>query len=46
MILMDGADLYAVLEGRIDLVEMLQRKYRHAVQTGETMLTVSQVLSE
>jgi hypothetical protein len=44
MILMDGLDLYAVLEGRVDLVELLRRKYRHAAQTGEVLLTVSAVL--
>ncbi len=46
MILMDGADLYAVLEGRIDLVDLLRRKYRHAAQTGEIMLKLSAVLGE
>ncbi|HWK26357.1 MAG TPA: hypothetical protein VNS09_07345 [Solirubrobacter sp.] len=45
MILMDGTDLYAVLEGRIDLVELLQRKYRHAAQTGEALLPVSTILA-
>src|ERR1700678_980302 len=34
MILMDGADLMAVLEGRIDLVQLLHRKRREASQTG------------
>jgi len=46
MILMDGVDLYAVLEGRIDLVDLLRRKYRHAAQTGEIMLSASAVLSQ
>ena len=44
MILMDGSDLYAVLEGRVDLVELLRRKYRHAAQTGDIMLSVAAVL--
>ncbi len=34
MILMDGADLMAVLEGRIDLIQLLLRKRRSAAQTG------------
>lgn len=45
MILMDGVDLYAVLEARIDLPDLLRRKYRHASQTGEIMLAASAVLS-
>ena len=38
MILMDGADLWAVLEARIPLTEMLRRKRRHAAQTGEDLV--------
>jgi hypothetical protein len=34
LILMDGSDLSAVLEGRIDLPELLGLKRRHAAQTG------------
>jgi hypothetical protein len=34
VILMDGTDLMAVLEERIDFVTMLVRKKRHAAQTG------------
>lgn len=45
IILMDGADLMAVLEGRIDLVTMLLRKRRHASQTGEIYLPVHELLS-
>jgi hypothetical protein len=41
MILMDGADLWAVLEARIPLSEMLRRKRRHAAQTGQILLRVS-----
>jgi len=44
MILMNGIDLYAVLEGRIDLVDLLRRKHRHASHTGEIMLSVSSML--
>lgn len=35
MILMDGSDLMAVLEGRIDLIQLLLRKRRYAAQTRE-----------
>jgi hypothetical protein len=45
LILMDGADLYAVLDDRIDLRELLRRKRRHAAMTGEILLTVTQILS-
>lgn len=40
MILMDGADLWAVLEARVPLVEMLRRKRRHAAQTGEILFCI------
>jgi hypothetical protein len=45
MILMDGSDLMAVLEGRIDLLELLLRKRRHAAETGRVFLPIHQVLS-
>jgi len=35
MILMDGADLMAILENRISLKDMLYRKRRHAVEKGD-----------
>lgn len=44
MILMDGADLMAVLEGRIDLTQLLLRKRRHAAQTGNIYLKVQDIL--
>jgi hypothetical protein len=44
IILMDGADLMAVLEERIDFVSLLLRKKRHASQTGKIYLRVHQVL--
>lgn len=44
MILMDGGDLLAVLEARIDLVELLRRKHRHAAQTGQILLTVREII--
>ncbi|HEX6395658.1 MAG TPA: restriction endonuclease [Acidimicrobiales bacterium] len=44
LILMDGADLYAILEGRISLTEALERKRRHAAETGSPMLPISQMV--
>jgi len=38
MLLMDGADLMAVLENRVDLKDMLFRKRRHASDTGDIFL--------
>ncbi len=38
MLLMDGTDLMAVLENRIDLKDMLFRKRRHASDTGDIFL--------
>jgi len=40
MLLMDGSDLMAVLEQRIDFVDLLRRKRRHASQTGEIYLPI------
>lgn len=44
LILMDGADLMAVLEERIDFVSLLLRKKRHAAQTGEIYLPIQKIL--
>jgi restriction endonuclease Mrr len=44
MILMNGADLNAILDNRITLHEMLYRKRRHASQTGNIYLPVVQIL--
>jgi len=44
MILMDGSDLMAVLEGRIDLIQLLLRKRRHASQTGNIYLRIHELL--
>jgi restriction endonuclease Mrr len=44
IVLMDGADLMAVLEERIDFVTLLLRKKRHAAQTGEIYLRVHEIL--
>lgn len=44
IILMDGSDLMGVLEGRIDLVQLLLRKRRHAAQTGNIYLRIHEIL--
>jgi hypothetical protein len=44
MLLMTGSDLYTVLDGRVDLVDLLQRKYRHASQTGEVLFEANRML--
>jgi len=44
IILMDGADLMAVLEERIDFVSLLLRKKRHAAQTGDIYLWLHEIL--
>jgi hypothetical protein len=44
MLLMTGADLYAVLDARVDLVELLKRKHRHASQTGDILLEAHALL--
>jgi hypothetical protein len=44
MILMNGADLNAILDDRIDLHEILYRKRRHASQTGDIYLPVDKIL--
>jgi hypothetical protein len=38
MILMDGADLSAVIEGRISLPDLLRRKRQHAARTGDIFI--------
>lgn len=44
IVLMDGADLMAVLEERIDFVTLLLRKKRHASQTGNIYLRVHEII--
>jgi hypothetical protein len=44
MILMDGNDVMAVLEGRIDFVQLLLRKRRCAAQTGNIYLRIHDIL--
>lgn len=46
LILMDGGDLHAVLDERIDLRELLRRKRRHAAMTGVILITAAQVLGQ
>jgi hypothetical protein len=45
MILMDGSDLMAVLEGRIDLLLLLFKKRRCAAQTGNIYLKIHEIIS-
>lgn len=45
MLLMDGSDIMAVLEGRIDLVHLLLRKRRTAAQTGNIYLKIHEILT-
>jgi len=40
LFLVDGVDLVAVLEKRIDLRDLLRRKRRHAAQTGNIFISV------
>ena len=44
LILMDGADLMAVLVERKELPHLLLRKRRHASETGEIFITVATIL--
>ena len=44
ILLLDGAHLLAVLEGRIDFVSLLTRIRRHAAQTGKLYLPMNQIL--
>ena len=45
ILLMDGSDLMAVLEGRIDLFQLLLRKRRHASRTGNIYLRIHEILT-
>jgi len=44
MLLMDGSDFMAVLEGRIDLIQLLLRKRREASQTGNIYIRLHEIL--
>lgn len=46
IILMDGMDLSAVLDQRIDLHHLLFRKRRHASETGEIYYPANKILNE
>lgn len=45
IMLADGADLMAILDSRIDLPELLREKRRHAAQTGNVMISATEILS-
>lgn len=45
IILMDGGDLMAILEERIDFTSLLLRKKRHAAQTGGIYLSYYQMVA-
>ncbi len=45
LLLMDGGDLAAVLEGRIDLKELMASKRRHAARTGAIYYTYREMAS-
>lgn len=45
IILMDGSDLMAVFEERIDFTSLLVRKKRHAAQTGGIYLSYYQMVA-
>lgn len=44
VILMDGEDLLYVLENKIDYLELLRNKKRHAAETGESFLSVKKMI--
>jgi len=44
MILMDGSHLMAVIESRIDLMQLLLRMRRHASQTGNIYLRIHDIM--
>jgi hypothetical protein len=41
---MDGADIAAVLEGRIGLPKLIDGKKQHAAQTGKIMISAFQLI--
>ena len=45
VLLMDGADLLAVLDQRIGLTDLITRKRRHAALHAEIMLPISRILA-
>lgn len=45
VILMDGGDLNAVIDGRLELPDLLRRKRQHAARTGEVFVSAYQLLA-
>ena len=45
LLLADGSDLMAVLEGAIRLEELLLRKRRHAAETGDPYLSAREIFA-
>jgi hypothetical protein len=45
LVIMDGADLYVVLDNRVRLDDLIRAKKRHANETGSCYLPASQVVS-
>jgi hypothetical protein len=41
---MDGTDLFTARDGRISLIEVLERKRRNAAEAGSPMLHVGEML--
>jgi hypothetical protein len=44
MILMDGSDLSAIIDGRIPLPDLLRRKRQHAARTGDVLVNAYKLL--
>lgn len=44
LICMNGMDLISVLEGQVDLVDLLRRKRAHAAQTGNVFVSAKDIL--
>jgi hypothetical protein len=44
LLIMTGGDLMAVLDQRIDFVTLMQRKKKHAAQTGGTLFEAHEML--
>jgi hypothetical protein len=45
LLLMHGTDLYAILDRKIDLRDLLERKRRHASETGNPLLSATEILA-
>ncbi len=42
---MDGLDLYHVIEGKLDLCEVLEKKSRRAAETNQAFVPVRELFS-